>query len=177
MNFKWLIPVALGMVCGSIQTVQAQNASDPYVGKDIAPVALGSSQGGTVNVPKDFKGKWTLLYFYPKDGTPGCTKQACSYRDKIEDFKKLGVALYGVSVDDLASHSDFTAKNHLNFPLLSDSKHELGQGLGVYANGHTSRDTFLINPQGKVQVVWRAVDPSITQAETYAEIAKRVGKH
>lgn len=154
--------------------------TDTCVGKMLPHVALPSSTGGTVTLPDDFKGKWTLLYFYPKDDTPGCTVQACQYRDHKADSERIGVHLYGVSLDDLTSHDAFAKKFSLNFPLLADTAHALSEALGVYGdqtwNGKTfkglSRDTFLIGPEGQIRHVWRKVSPSTTVEETLSE-AKR----
>lgn len=156
--------------------------NDPWVGRELPSVKLDSSAGGSVMIPKDLQGKWTVLYFYPKDDTPGCTKQACSYRDHLGDFKKLGVELYGVSLDDLRSHSAFINKFGLNFPLLADTKHELSGPLGVFGEQQwqgkkfsgLSRDTFLVDPQGKIQQVWRKVKPETTIEETYQAVKARV---
>lgn len=139
---------------------------------------LPSSAGGSVKLPDDLKGKWSLLYFYPKDDTPGCTKQACSYRDNIADFVKLGAQVFGVSLDDLASHAAFKEKFSLNFPLLYDKDRVLSDALGVYGEvtikervfKGLSRDTFLINPEGKIAKVYRKVNPLTTVAETLADL-------
>lgn len=149
--------------------------SDPLVGKTLPSLTLSHSDGGKVTLPDDFKGQWTILYFYPKDDTPGCTKQACSYRDNIAQFKEAGAEVWGVSLDDLASHDDFREKYTLNFPLIADTEHKLSETLGVYGDqewqGKTfkglSRDTFLIDPDGAVRQVWRKVNPLETVSQTY----------
>lgn len=141
---------------------------------------LESTEGKTVQIPDDLKGNWTILYFYPKDDTPGCTKQACSYRDNISDFTKTGAKVYGISLDSIESHNSFIQKYELNFPLLSDPDHKLSEALGVYGDQEwkgkvfkgLSRDTFLINPEGKVVKVWRKVDPTVTVKETLDELSK-----
>jgi thioredoxin-dependent peroxiredoxin len=154
--------------------------TDPMIGKELPDVELKSSQGGQMKLPRDLQGHWTILYFYPKDDTPGCTKQACSYRDGMENFEKINVRVLGVSLDDLTSHDSFIQKFNLNFPLLADTQHQLSEALGSYGDqewqGKTyqglSRDTFLIDPQGKVREVWRKVAPTTTMMETY-EAVKR----
>jgi thioredoxin-dependent peroxiredoxin len=156
--------------------------SDALVGKQLPTVSLESTEGETINIPDDLKGKWTLLYFYPKDDTPGCTKQACNYRDNISKFQKLGVQVLGVSGDDLDSHDDFIKKFSLNFPLLADTDHSLSTALGVYGdqtwNEKTykglSRDTFLVDPEGKVRQVWRKVKPDATVNETFEAVQNLV---
>ena len=156
--------------------------SDSMLGKELPHVTLASSQGGNVVFPADFKGKWTLVYFYPKDDTPGCTKQACAYRDNLEQFKTAGIQLFGVSTDDLQSHGSFISKFSLNFPLLADTEHKLSEALGVYGDQTwgektykgLSRDTFLINPDGKITEVWRKVSPATTMEETLAAAKKHM---
>lgn len=145
--------------------------SDALIGQKLPHVVLPSSEGGSVNIPRDFEGSWTLLYFYPKDDTPGCTKQACSYRDNIDAFTNKGAKVYGVSLDDLTSHGDFREKYHLNFPLLADTGHKLGEALGVYTPGSLfSRDTFLVDKTGTIRVVWRQVKATETMAETLLKL-------
>lgn len=137
------------------------------IGKSFPQVALQSTEGKQVTLPKDLAGRWTVLYFYPKDDTPGCTKQACSYRDNIGEFEKIGVRVLGVSADDLASHGAFQEKYHLNFPLLADTEKKLAEALSV-----RSRDTFLIDPKGAIRKVWRKVDPTTTMGETYEAVTE-----
>ena len=143
---------------------------------DKAPAfSMATDGGGTLSL-KDLKGKPVVLYFYPKDDTPGCTKQACAYRDDLQKFQDAGVKLFGVSMDDIASHDAFQSKFSLNFPLLCDPEHKLADALGVYGDHEVrgfkytglSRDTFLVSPEGKVTRVWRQVDPVSTSDETYA---------
>ena len=151
---------------------------DPLIGKTLPQVTLDSSEGKKVKIPDDWKGKWTILYFYPKDDTPGCTKQACSYRDNLADFRKINVQVIGVSGDDLTSHDSFITKFSLNFPLLADTENKLGLALGVFGdqswNGKTyrgySRDTFLVDTNGVIRQVWRKVSPEHTMGETYEAI-------
>lgn len=157
--------------------------SDALVGQSIPEVTLGHSEGGEVTFPADLKGKYTVLYFYPKDDTPGCTKQACAYRDNMADFAEEGIQLFGVSLDDLDSHDHFRKKYSLNFPLLADVDKRLSEALGVYGDqefrGKTykglSRDSFLIGPEAKILQVWRGVDPLTTAAETLAAAVEAKG--
>ena len=144
-------------------------------GKTLPTLSLAATEVGKVELPKDLLGHYTLIYFYPKDDTPGCTKQACAYRDDSQKFRALGVSVYGVSLDDLSSHQAFAGKFSLNFPLISDPEHKLADFFGSYGEREwkdkkfmgLSRDTFLIDPQGRVVRAFRGVDPVATAGETY----------
>ncbi len=153
---------------------------DKMEGKDLPALELELIPGGTLSLPKDFLGKWSVLYFYPKDDTPGCTKQACTYQENLQRFQALGINIYGVSLDSISSHQEFQEKFSLQFPLIADTQKELSKALGVYGDqqwqGKTfqglSRDSFAINPEGKIQQVWRSVSPTTTVEETYEFIQK-----
>ena len=116
---------------------------------------------------KDFRGKKVVLYFYPKDDTPGCTKEACSFRDAFSKFKKQGIAVLGVSPDSEASHKKFTAKYKLPFTLLADTDRAIVEAYGVWGEkkfmGRTYmgvyRTTFLIDEKGKIKKVFDKVKP------------------
>jgi peroxiredoxin Q/BCP len=112
---------------------------------------------------EDYAGKWTVLYFYPKADTPGCTTEACEFRDNIFAFDDLGVAILGVSLDDVGSQKEFAEKYHLPFPLLSDAKQEVATAYGVLTTFRdmpvASRQTFVIDPQGKIAKHYAQVDP------------------
>lgn len=126
--------------------------------------SLPDQDGKTVTLA-DLKGKKAVLYFYPKDDTPGCTTEACNFRDRIADFS--GVNVYGVSPDGPKKHKKFIEKYSLNFPLLADEKQELANALGVWIEksmyGRTymgiDRTTYLLDEDGVVQKVWRKVKP------------------
>jgi peroxiredoxin Q/BCP len=147
------------------------------VGKKIPSMQLDVFGGKSLDIPKDFAGKWTLLYIYPKDDTPGCTKQACGYRDNIGQFNKIGVQVYGLSGDDMKSHEAFSEKFDLNFPLISDKDKKLSTFLESYGEQEwqgkksmgLSRDTFLIDPDGVIKKEWRKVSPAETVNTTYSE--------
>ena len=124
------------------------------------------ANGEPVNL-KDFRGKKVVLYFYPKDDTPGCTKEACSFRDAFSKFKKQGITILGVSPDSEKSHQKFTAKYNLPFTLLADTDHSIADAYGVYGEkkfmGRTymgiHRTTFLIDEKGKIKKVFEKVNP------------------
>ncbi len=130
----------------------------PEVG-DKAPDFEAETYGGETIKLSDYNGKNTVaLYFYPKDNTPGCTKEACSMRDGMEDLKELGVQVLGVSTDGVKAHENFRNKYDLNFPLLSDKSKEIINAYGVKsAFGSASRKTFLIDKSGVIQHVWNKV--------------------
>jgi len=111
----------------------------------------------------DYRGKWLVLYFYPKDDTPGCTKEACNFRDDYFRIRGLGAVVMGVSLDDVASHQEFAKKYHLPFSLLSDSKKVVAKAYNVLRGfgpvSFTSRQTFIIDPEGKIAKHYATVNP------------------
>jgi peroxiredoxin Q/BCP len=128
-----------------------------------------SDQEGKVHQLSSYLGKWVVLYFYPKDDTPGCTKEACGFRDASQLFKEKGVVILGVSKDSVESHKKFAEKYHLNFPILSDVD---GKVIKDYkAQGiFTKRITYLINPSGEIFKVYEKVDPLIHAGEILKDI-------
>jgi peroxiredoxin Q/BCP len=139
-----------------------EQAPQPQIGQPAPAISLPDQTGKTVNL-SDYKGKWVVLYFYPKDQTPGCTTQACEFRDNIFAFRKADAQILGVSVDDVASHKTFAEMHGLPFPLLADSSQDIVKRYGVTTmRGNTvmaSRETFLIDPAGKIAKHY-AVGPS-----------------
>ena len=131
--------------------------------------ALPTDDGRTVKL-SDYKGKQTVvLYFYPKDETPGCTKQACAFRDSFADFRKANVEVLGVSVDDVESHKAFKKNQRLTFTLLADDKKEVSTAYGVLtSSGYSRRVTFIIDKDGVIRKIYRNVDPALNAAETLA---------
>lgn len=126
--------------------------------------SLPADNGATMS-DADLRGRKTVLYFYPKDDTPGCTKEAQAFRDKIDEFSAAGVAVVGVSIDPVASHHKFKAKHGLNFPLISDVDKTLAEAFGVWVEKSmygrkymgVERATFLIDEAGVVREIWRKV--------------------
>jgi thioredoxin-dependent peroxiredoxin len=126
--------------------------------------SLASDDGTPVNL-KDLRGQPVVVYFYPKDDTPGCTKEACAFRDQKEALTKLGAKVVGISADDVASHAKFRDKYKLNFPLLADADHQVAERYGVWREKNMygkkswgiQRSTFLIDAQGEVHKVWKRV--------------------
>jgi peroxiredoxin Q/BCP len=127
------------------------------VGTDAPKFTAKDTNGNTVSL-SDFAGKTVVLYFYPKDDTPGCTKQACSFRDAQSQYQGKDVVVLGVSADDEASHQAFTAKYNLNFPLLADTDKSLIKAYDVDGGGYAKRVTYVIDPNGKITHVDSAVN-------------------
>ena len=125
-------------------------------------------QEGKMHSLKDLKGKFVLLYFYPKDDTPGCTKEACTIRDNYSAFKKMDLVVLGVSADSPKSHAKFADKYKLPFPLLADEKKEVIEAYGVWAKKKFMgreymgilRNSFLIGPDGKIAKIYEGVKPA-----------------
>jgi thioredoxin-dependent peroxiredoxin len=124
------------------------------------------ANGETVSL-KDLRGQKVVLYFYPKDDTPGCTKEACSFRDEFAQFKKRGIAVLGVSPDNEAKHKKFETKYNLPFTLLTDTDHAIAEAYGVWGEKKfmgrkymgVHRTTFLIDEKGKIKKVFEKVKP------------------
>jgi len=138
-------------------------ADAPAVGQP-APGFKLQDQDGKWHSLSDYKGKWVAIYFYPKDDTPGCTTQACSFRDNIFAYNKEGAVILGVSVDDVASHKKFAEKHGLPFALLADADKSVAKSYGVLKTymgvmEMARRDTFLVDPQGRIAKHYESVDP------------------
>ncbi|MBD2337168.1 peroxiredoxin [Calothrix sp. FACHB-156] len=140
------------------------------VGTDAPKFTAKDTNGNTVSL-SDFAGKTVVLYFYPKDDTPGCTKQACSFRDAQPNYQGKDVVVLGVSADDEASHQAFTAKYNLNFPLLADTDHSLIKAYDVDGGGYAKRVTYVIDPNGKIT----HVDASVNTATHASDVLAALG--
>lgn len=129
-----------------------------------APEFALPDESGDIHALADYKGRWVVLYFYPKDDTPGCTVEACSLRDARDDLAELGAEVIGVSMDDASSHDKFKAKHSLNFTLLTDTDTKVMKLYGAWGKKQFGREgvlrkTFIINPEGKVVKVYGRVTP------------------
>jgi peroxiredoxin Q/BCP len=138
-------------------------AAAPALGS-AAPAFKLQDQNGKSHSLSDYRGKWVVIYFYPKDDTPGCTTQACSFRDNIFAFDKLNAVILGISVDDAASHKAFAEKHGLPFTLLADPTKATAKEYGVLKTymgvmEMARRDTFIIDPQGRIAKHYESVDP------------------
>ncbi|MGA1353975.1 MAG: peroxiredoxin, partial [Candidatus Limnocylindrus sp.] len=145
---------------------------------DVAPPFSLRDAGGVERSLSAAAGRWRVLYFYPKDDTPGCTIEACEFRDAERELHEAGAIVWGVSPDDEASKAAFRDKFQLNFPILADVGHHVAEAYGVWGERTvgdrtftgTHRVTFLINPQGRVARVWGSVTPTGHAAEVLADI-------
>jgi peroxiredoxin Q/BCP len=163
-----LLGVALG--CG-----EPAAAAPPAVGSPAPPFAL-RDQNGTEHTLASYTGKWLVVYFYPKDGTPGCTKQVCAFRDSIDKVRSAGAEVVGVSVDDVESHKKFAEEHRVPFPLLADVDKKMATAYGVltskFGMSYARRDTFVIDPQGKIAKHYPNVDPEQNVAQVVADLAQ-----
>ena len=140
---------------------------------DPAPIFSAKTQEG-----KDFdlnsrKGQWTVLYFYPKAGTPGCTKQACAFRDNIDKIHAQGAEVYGISADSVEDQAKFHKEHHLNFPLLADPDDKVVNmyGTKMPLMKMSKRWTFIINPELKIKLIQKDVDPVIDSEKMAAQLS------
>lgn len=132
-----------------------------------------ADQNNTIHRLSDYKGKWVILYFYPKDDTPGCTKEACNFRDSFHVLEAKGIVVLGVSKDSVASHKKFAEKYHLNFPILSDESKETIRAYNAWGKKKflgkefegIRRMTYLIDPKGTIVKTYENVNPTIHAKE------------
>ena len=145
---------------------------------DVAPEFTATTNGGQKVSLSDFRGKIVILYFYPRDDTPGCTKEACGFRDEFGAFKRKGAVVLGVSTDSAKSHDKFVEKYKLPFTLVSDEDKKIVQAYGAWGEKSflgrkyqgTFRVTFLIGPDGKINKVWPGVKPAEHAEEVLAAL-------
>lgn len=152
------VVLAVAMVSGP-----SARAQSPAAGSAAPEFRLQDQTGRWVSL-KDFRGKWVVLYFYPKDNTPGCTTQACEFRDNIFAFRRADAVILGVSVDDLASKKEFAKEHSLPFQVLADPSKKTTKDYGVLTSmlglmEYSRRDTFIIDPEGRVARHFPKVDP------------------
>jgi thioredoxin-dependent peroxiredoxin len=177
---KWvLVALVVGVSLSVWRSATKANDATPKVG-NIAPIFTLPDQAGKARSIEDFRGKWLILYFYPKDDTPGCTEEACTFRDDLYKLTTLGAEVVGISVDDTLSHAAFAKKYRLPFPLLSDESGEVAARYGSLRNFGflkiAKRNTFVIDPQGKVERVYLSVSTSKNSQEVIEDLKKLSGK-
>jgi thioredoxin-dependent peroxiredoxin len=145
---------------------------------DKAPAFSVPDQDGRTRTLDEYAGEWLLLYFYPKDDTPGCTTEACTFRDEFEAFDDAGVTVVGVSTDSVKSHGKFALKHKLPFTLLADEEKKIVEAYGVWGKKKflgreymgTNRRSFLIDPKGKIAKVYEIVRPAQHAQEVLADV-------
>ncbi|HVZ66753.1 MAG TPA: thioredoxin-dependent thiol peroxidase [Patescibacteria group bacterium] len=139
-------------------------------------------QNGEIHKLSDYLNKWLIVYFYPRDDTPGCTKEACSFRDSSSEFKKLGVEVVGISKDTVRSHKKFETKYKLNFTLLADPEHKVIEAYGAWGRKKfmgrefdgTLRNTYIVNPKGEIVKSYEKVNPLTNPSQILQDLASLV---
>ncbi|SDH91993.1 peroxiredoxin [Propionivibrio dicarboxylicus] len=162
--------VSLLLLCSTSAAI-AEPIPEPG---SIAPAFALFDQNGREITLEGLRGQWVVLYFYPKNDTPGCTEEACNFRDDIAQLMAQGATVLGVSIAETASNAQFAAKYHLPFSLLADRDGAVAKRYGAYADwmvvGFAKRYTFLIDPQGKIAKTYLKVDTSKHSAEIIADL-------
>ena len=169
--------IFLSTVIGLITLAFVQSAEtqkQPSVGTPAPDFSLTTSDGSQVSL-KDYRGKWVVLYFYPKDFTSGCTMEARNFQRDLAKYDEAGAVVLGVSVDTAQSHKDFCAKEGLNFKLLADPdatvSTEYGSVMDYKGEKLAARNTFIINPQGEIAKVYTGVKPSEHSEQVLRDLA------
>ena len=169
------IAVTIGITASCGLNAHAAPPADTVQAGTMAPnFTLPSQEDKPVSL-SDYKGKWVVLYFYPKDQTSGCTIEAHNFQRDQPKYNALNAVVLGVSLDTVAGHKTWCSKDTFSFKLLADPDHKVVDAYGVPLMGfgplkYASRDTFLISPEGKVVKVWQKVDPNVASSEVLAEI-------
>jgi thioredoxin-dependent peroxiredoxin len=162
------------LLVNALKALMSLNPGDP------APdFTLFNGDGRSVTL-SDLRGQWVVLYFYPRDNTPGCTKEACGFRDEYASYQANDVAVFGISADDQVAHQKFTKKHNLPFPLLSDPDASVATAYDSYGLKKFMgkeymgifRNTFLINPDGYIEKIYRKVKPEPHAAEVLVDLAQ-----
>ena len=165
---KFMILVLAALVSVPVLAGDTPAAGDP------APSFNLQDQNGDWHDLKDYRGRWLAVYFYPKDDTPGCTKEACNFRDNMYAFKAIDAAVVGISVDDVESHKAFSDKYKLPFTILADTGGKTAESYGVLRDYKlmklASRQSFLINPAGEIAKHYADVDPDTHTDEVLTDI-------
>ena len=170
---KYAIPIQLAFLAAlSICTVV--NAGEEFTVGEVAPEFELPDQTGQLHSLEDYRDQWVVLYFYPKDETPGCTKEACEFRDNIFAFKQINAQILGVSFDDTESHLAFSEHHELPFPLLADTEGKAAEAYNVKTKmlGMTvaKRQTFLIDPAGRLAKHYVKVNPTTHAVDVLADL-------
>ncbi len=170
--FAGLVMASILFAGGNVLLAEEIKEGDPAPGFELR------DQDGQLHSLEDYRDKWVAIYFYPKDDTPGCTTEACEFRDDIFEFKELDCQILGVSLDDEVSHKSFADKFSLPFPLLADTDGTTSEAYGVKTKmfGMTvaKRQTFLVDPNGRVAKHYAKVDPDTHSRQVLADLRELV---
>ena len=173
MNKIFLSVVAVLATLSFVQGAETQ--TQPEVGKPAPDFSLTTGDGSQVSL-KDYRGKWIVLYFYPKDFTSGCTMEAHNFQRDLSKYEQTGAVILGVSVDTAQSHKDFCAKEGLNFKLLADPdakvSTEYGSIMDYKGSKLAARSTFIINPKGEIAKVYTSVKPADHSEQVLKDLAE-----
>ncbi len=171
----WIRSLLLCLTLGASALAADDAALEPPLTGQPAPEFRLQDQAGTWRTLAQYRGGWVVLYFYPKDFTPGCTTQVCAFRDDVAQLREAGAQVLGVSVDDVKSHAEFAEKYHVPFPLLSDADKQVAKRYGVLTSrlgfSYARRDTFLIDPGGSLARHYENVDPEANVKQVLADLA------
>lgn len=156
-----LLPAALG--CGTVAGGARSALLPPGA---VAPHVEAADQSGTTRTLAEYRGRPVVIFFYPRDGTPGCTKEACTFRDAWPRYQQAGVAIVGISTDGVQAHARFADEHKLPFALLADTDAAIARAYGVDVTfGLTKRVSFLIDAEGRIARVFPNVDPGVHATE------------
>ena len=171
---KWLVIAAVAIIGLLLWRMSAFANRDLPKAGDPAPAFALPDQNGRTRSLAEFRDRWLVLYFYPKDDTPGCTEQACTFRDDLHKLEAMGAQVVGVSVDDVTSHLAFARKYNLPFPLLADTSGAVGARYGSIRDfglvKFARRNTFLIDPQGRIAKVYLSANTSKNSQEVIDDL-------
>ena len=178
---KWLIIGLLAVVGLLLWRMSAFANRDLPKAGDPAPAFALPDQNAKTRSLAEFRDRWLVLYFYPKDDTPGCTEQACTFRDDLHKLEAMGAQVVGVSVDDVASHLAFARKYNLPFPLLADASGAVAARYGSIRDlvlvKFARRNTFLIDPQGRIAKIYLSANTSRNSQEVIDDLQKLRSKN
>jgi len=174
MNKRFVGVLLSVMALSGMQGADTPKSPQPQVGQPAPDFSLPSVEGRPVSL-KDYKGKWVVLYFYPKDFTSGCTLEARNFQRDLAKYQNQSAIILGVSADTTQSHKDFCAKEGLNFKVLADPElkaiTQYGSAMEYNGMKMAARNTFLINPEGKIAKVYTGVNPAVHSDEVLKDLA------
>ena len=178
-DFMPALALALALTMALALAPAGDAHAEPAVGAAAPAFTLPNQDGKRVSLA-DYRGKWVVLYFYPKDGTPGCTTEACEFRDNVFAFRDAGAVILGISVDDVASHKEFANEHRLPFTLLADSDKQVARDYGVLHRmlgvmELARRETYIVDPQGRIAKHYREVDPGSHSKQVLADLKAMQG--